>query len=61
MPRGGAYRHETRGPLALSPWAHLKDVLNRLPTPRIDELLPHKWQPGLDPIPRTGMCLILKR
>ncbi|MGJ7489919.1 IS66 family transposase [Variovorax sp. ZT4R33] len=31
------------------PWAYLKDVLNRLPThlnSRIDELLPHIWQPA---------------
>jgi len=31
------------------PWAYLKDVLTRLPTQlnsRIDELLPHLWQPG---------------
>ena len=30
------------------PWAYLKDVLTRLPTrlnSRIEELLPHKWQP----------------
>ena len=30
------------------PWAYLKDVLIRLPTQlnsRIEELLPHKWQP----------------
>ena len=30
------------------PWAYLKDVLTRLPTQlnsRIEELLPHKWQP----------------
>ena len=30
------------------PWAYLKDVLTRLPThlnSRIDELLPHLWQP----------------
>jgi len=30
------------------PWAYLKDVLERLPThqnSRIDELLPHRWQP----------------
>ena len=30
------------------PWAYLKDVLTRLPThmnSRIDELLPHHWQP----------------
>ena len=30
------------------PWAYLKDVLERLPTPmnsRIEELLPHRWQP----------------
>ena len=32
------------------PWAYLNDVLTRLPThlnSRIDELLPHNWQPGL--------------
>lgn len=32
------------------PWAYLKDVLTRLPTQlnsRIDELLPHRWQPAL--------------
>lgn len=32
------------------PWAYLKDVLERLPAhlnTRIDELLPHNWQPGL--------------
>ena len=31
------------------PWAYLKDVLTRLPAhlnSRIDELLPHNWQPG---------------
>ncbi len=31
------------------PWAYLKDVLTRLPThlnSRIDELLPHNWQPA---------------
>ena len=31
------------------PWAYLKDVLTRLPThlnSRIDELLPHVWQPA---------------
>ena len=31
------------------PWAYLKDVLTRLPTQlnsRIDELLPHRWQPA---------------
>jgi transposase len=30
-------------------WAYLKDVLTRLPThpnSRIDELLPHLWQPA---------------
>lgn len=30
------------------PWAYLKGVLTRLPThmnSRIDELLPHRWQP----------------
>ena len=30
------------------PWVYLKDVLTRLPThmnSRIDELLPHRWQP----------------
>ena len=30
------------------PWAYLKDVLTRLPThlhSRINELLPHRWQP----------------
>lgn len=33
----------------LDPWAYLKDVLQRLPehlNSRIDELLPHRWQPG---------------
>jgi transposase len=32
------------------PWAYLKDVLTRLPihlNSRIDELLPHRWQPQL--------------
>ena len=32
----------------LNPWAYLRDVLQRLPTypnNRIDELLPHRWQP----------------
>lgn len=32
------------------PWAYLKDVLTRLPTQlnsRIEELLPHKWQPAV--------------
>ena len=31
------------------PWAYLKDVLERLPTQlnsRIEELLPHRWQPA---------------
>jgi len=31
------------------PWAYLKDVLTRLPghlNSRIDELLPHRWQPA---------------
>ena len=31
------------------PWAYLKDVLTRLPTQlnsRIEELMPHKWQPA---------------
>ena len=35
------------------PWAYLKDVLTRLPghmNSRIDELLPHRWQP----LSRTG-------
>jgi transposase len=30
------------------PWVYLKDVLTRLPThmnSRIDDLLPHRWQP----------------
>jgi hypothetical protein len=30
------------------PWVYLKDVLQRLqryPNHRIDELLPHRWQP----------------
>lgn len=30
------------------PWAYLRDVLQRLPTQlnsRIEELLPHSWQP----------------
>ncbi len=30
------------------PWAYLKDALKRLPTQmnsRIEELLPHRWQP----------------
>ena len=33
----------------LEPYAYLKDVLTRLPTQpagRIEELLPHRWQPG---------------
>ena len=33
----------------LDPYAYLKDVLERLPTHpmrRIDELLPHRWQPA---------------
>ncbi|MFO1263390.1 MAG: IS66 family transposase [Rhodoferax sp.] len=32
----------------LDPWAYLRDVLQRLPTQlnsRIDDLLPHRWQP----------------
>jgi hypothetical protein len=32
----------------LDPYAYLRDVLERLPTQparRIDELLPHRWQP----------------
>ena len=31
------------------PWAYLKDILSRLPTQlnnRIEELLPHRWQPA---------------
>lgn len=31
------------------PWAYLREVLTRLPTQRnshIEELLPHRWQPG---------------
>jgi transposase len=31
------------------PWAYLRDVLQRLPTQlnsRVEELLPHRWQPG---------------
>ena len=31
-----------------APWAYFKDVLTRLPmhlNSRIDELLPHRWQP----------------
>jgi transposase len=31
------------------PWAYLRDVLARLPTQldsRIEELLPHRWQPS---------------
>jgi transposase len=34
--------------VAGSPYAYLKDVLDRLPTHparRIEELLPHYWQP----------------
>ena len=34
------------------PYRYLKDVLERLPThpaSRIDELLPHRWQPPADP------------
>jgi transposase len=33
----------------LEPWAYLRDVLARIhthPNHRIDELLPHRWQPG---------------
>jgi hypothetical protein len=36
--------------LGHDPWAYLKDVLTRLPShlnSRIDELLPHRWQPQL--------------
>ena len=32
------------------PYAYLKDVLIKLPTQRaskIDELMPHNWQPGI--------------
>jgi transposase len=32
------------------PYAYLKDVLERLPTQpasRVEELLPHRWQPSL--------------
>jgi hypothetical protein len=32
------------------PYAYLKDVLTRLPTQhagRIEELLPHRWRPGI--------------
>ncbi len=34
---------------AHDPYAYLRDVLERLPTQpnrRIDELLPHRWEPG---------------
>ncbi len=34
------------------PYAYMKDVLDRLPTQpasRINELLPHRWQPELSP------------
>jgi transposase len=33
----------------LDPYSYIKDVLTRLPTQpagRIEELLPHRWQPG---------------
>jgi transposase len=33
----------------LDPYNYIKDVLTRLPTQpagRIEELLPHRWQPG---------------
>jgi transposase len=33
----------------LDPWLYLRDVLERLPThlnSRIDDLLPHRWQPA---------------
>jgi hypothetical protein len=36
--------------LMTEPWAYLKDVLTRLPghlDSRIDELLPHRWQPSV--------------
>lgn len=36
----------------LEPWAYLRDVLDRLPThlnSRIDDLLPHCWQPSQTP------------
>ena len=35
----------------LDPWAYLRDVLGRInshPNSRIDELLPHHWQPTVD-------------
>ena len=35
---------------AHDPYAYLKDVLTRLPThkaSRIEELLPHRWQPAV--------------
>lgn len=39
----------SRGDKGHEPWAYLKDVLTRLPVQlnsRIEELLPHKWQPA---------------
>jgi len=36
------------------PWAYLRDVLQRLPTQpnsRIEDLLPHRWQPATDAAP----------
>ncbi len=36
------------------PWAYLRDVLQRLPTQpnsRIEDLLPHRWQPASDAAP----------
>jgi transposase len=38
------------------PYRYLKDILERLPThpaSRIDELLPHRWQP---PLPTATEC-----
>ncbi len=35
------------------PWAYLRDVLQRLPTQpnsRIEDLLPHRWQPLADTV-----------
>ena len=34
------------------PYVYLRDILERLPShpaSRVDELLPHRWQPGLAP------------
>ena len=43
-------RHRVEYANGHDPYAYLKDVLTRLPThkaSRIEELLPHRWQPAV--------------